>query len=55
MFYNIVPWSNSQDLDSRAYRDGADEETIICALFHDVGELLTPACHGEVGKITLER
>ncbi len=34
----------------RAFRDGADEETIICALFHDVGEVITPACHGEVGK-----
>ena len=26
-----------------------DEETVICALFHDVGEVITPSCHGEIG------
>ena len=40
-------------LEFRAYRDGADEETVICALFHDVAEVMTPACHGEVGKLFL--
>lgn len=33
---------------TRALRDGADEETIVVALLHDVGELLSPSNHGEV-------
>ena len=35
---------------TRALKDGADEETVVCALLHDIGELLAPICHGEVGK-----
>ncbi len=35
---------------TRAMEDGADEETIVCALLHDIGELLVPICHGEVGE-----
>ena len=34
-------------------RDGADTETIVCALFHDVGELLSPRCHGEIAASLL--
>lgn len=33
---------------SRALRDGADEETVVCALLHDVGETLSPINHGEI-------
>lgn len=35
---------------SRALKDGADEELVVCGLFHDIGELLAPICHGEVGE-----
>ncbi len=35
---------------TRALRDGAGEEKAICALMHDVGEVIAPACHGEVGN-----
>jgi len=38
---------------TRALKAGADDETVICALFHDVGELWTPACHGEVAASML--
>merc|ERR1711874_710248 len=38
---------------TRAMRDGADKETIVCALFHDVGELLSPRCHGEIAASLL--
>ena len=31
-------------------RAGEDTETVVCALFHDVGELLSPVCHGEIGQ-----
>jgi len=33
---------------TRAYRDGADEETVVCCLLHDIGELMSPSNHGEV-------
>ena len=36
---------------TRALKDGADEELVICALLHDIGELMTPICHGEIGKV----
>merc|ERR1719323_1012153 len=38
---------------TRAFRAGADTETVVCALFHDVGELLTPVCHGEIAASLL--
>ena len=28
---------------TRAERDGADEETIVCALLHDIGDVIAPA------------
>jgi predicted HD phosphohydrolase len=33
---------------TRAYRDGADEELVVVALLHDIGEVLSPGNHGEV-------
>lgn len=36
---------------TRALESGCDEETAVCALLHDIGEVLAPACHGEVGKV----
>ena len=38
---------------TRALKDGADDETVICGLLHDIGELMVPICHGEVGKSKL--
>merc|ERR1711862_138494 len=38
---------------ARAFRAGEDTETVVCALFHDVGELLSPACHGEIAASIL--
>lgn len=32
---------------TRCLRDGEDEETIVCALMHDIGERMGPANHGE--------
>ena len=33
---------------TRAHRDGANEETVVVALLHDIGEVLCPSNHGEV-------
>lgn len=38
---------------TRAYRDGADEEMVVAALVHDIGDLLAPYNHCEVGAAIL--
>ena len=46
--YPIDRLQHSLQTATRALRDGADEEMIVCALLHDVGESLGPMNHGEV-------
>lgn len=38
---------------TRAEQDGADEETIVCALLHDIGDVLSPANHSQVAAALL--
>ncbi|RHY97440.1 hypothetical protein DYB37_005226 [Aphanomyces astaci] len=38
---------------TRAFEDGADEEMVVCALLHDVGEMLSPCNHGEIAGAIL--
>lgn len=38
---------------TRAHRDGADEETVVCALLHDLGEVMSPINHGEIAAALL--
>ena len=46
--YNLNRKDHSLQSATRALRDGADEELIVVALLHDVGEALGPMNHGEV-------
>ena len=46
--YNLDRRDHSLQAATRAMRDGADEELIVVALFHDVGEALGPMNHGEI-------
>ena len=39
---------------TRAHRDGRDEEYVICALLHDIGDILLPAAHAELGAAILK-
>ena len=39
---------------TRAHRDGRDEEYVVCALIHDIGDLLLPANHAELGATILK-
>ena len=39
---------------TRAERDGADNETIACALLHDIGGVLAPTNHSRVAAVLLE-
>lgn len=36
-----------------AHRDGMDEEYVVCALLHDIGDYLAPANHSEVAAAML--
>jgi len=38
---------------TRAERDGADDETVACALLHDIGDVLAPANHSEFAAALL--
>jgi predicted HD phosphohydrolase len=39
---------------TRAYRDGRDEEYVVCALLHDIGDILAPANHADFAATLLE-
>ena len=39
---------------TRAERDGRDEEYIVCALVHDIGDTLAPLNHGELAAAMLK-
>jgi len=39
---------------TRAYRDGRDEEYVICALLHDIGDTLGTYNHAEVAAAVLK-
>ncbi len=39
---------------TRAHRDGRDEEYVVCALIHDIGDLLLPSNHAELGATILK-
>ena len=38
---------------TRAMRDGADDETVVCALLHDIGDVLAPENHSEFAAALL--
>ena len=39
---------------TRAHRAGEDEEYVVCALLHDLGDILLPANHAELGAAILQ-
>ena len=39
---------------TRAFRDGRDEEYVVCALMHDIGDLMGPANHAEIGAVIMK-
>ena len=39
---------------TRAHQDGRDEEYVVCALLHDIGDTLGPANHADVAAVLLE-
>ena len=46
--YEVDRYTHSLQSATRAESDGADEETVVCALLHDLGDVIAPDNHSEV-------
>ena len=51
--YQVDRLEHSLQTASRAHRDGANEEMVVAALLHDVGDLLSPHNHSELAAAVL--
>lgn len=51
--YRIDRYRHSLQTATRAARDGADEETVVCALLHDIGDILAPDNHSAFAAAVL--
>ena len=51
--YRITRFEHSLQAATRAHRAGEDEEMVVAALLHDVGDVLAPANHSEVAAAML--
>lgn len=53
MGYQIDRYQHSLQSATRAMRAGEDEEMVVCALLHDIGDLLAPENHSELAAAIL--
>ena len=51
--YQVDRLEHSLQSATRAYRDNADEEMVVAALLHDIGDLLAPHNHSEMAAAVL--
>ncbi len=51
--YRISRLDHCLQTATRAERDGADDETVACALLHDIGDILAPANHSQIAAALL--
>ncbi len=51
--YQVDRYEHSLQTATRAQRDGADEECVVCALLHDIGDLLAPENHSQLAAAVL--
>lgn len=52
--YAVDRMEHSLQTASRALRGGEDEEYVVCALLHDIGDVLGSANHADVGAAILK-
>jgi predicted HD phosphohydrolase len=52
--YAVTRLTHSLQTATRAERDGRDEEYIVCALLHDIGDTLASANHSELAATILQ-
>ncbi len=51
--YQISRLDHCLQTATRAEQDGADEETVVCALLHDIGDVIAPANHSQAAAALL--
>ncbi len=51
--YRISRLEHSLQTATRARHDGADDEAVVCALLHDIGDELSPLNHSQVAAAVL--
>jgi len=51
--YKIDRYQHSLQTATRAQAEGADEETVVCALLHDIGDSIAPENHSAVAAAIL--
>lgn len=51
--YQIDRYQHGLQTATRAFREGVDEETVVCALLHDIGDDLAPYTHGDFAAAIL--
>ena len=51
--YHVSRLEHCLQTATRAENDGADEETVVCALLHDIGDVLGPHNHSEIAAAVL--
>ena len=52
--YRVTRLEHSLQTATRAWQDGADEEMIVAALLHDIGDNLAPENHSEMAAAVLK-
>ncbi len=52
--FQVDRLTHSLQTATRAYRDGRDDEYVVCALIHDIGDNLAPANHAEFAATILQ-
>ena len=52
--YAVTRLTHSLQTATRAERDGRDEEYVVCALLHDIGDTLASANHSELAATILQ-
>jgi len=52
--YAVDRLEHSLQTATRAHRDGRDEEYVVCALIHDIGDILGPSNHAEIGAVIMK-
>ncbi len=49
----VDPYEHCLQTATRAFKDGAEEEMVVCALLHDIGDLPAPQNHAEFAAAIL--
>ncbi len=52
--FAVDRFEHSLQTATRAFKDGKDDEYVVCALLHDIGDLLGTFNHAELGAVILK-